>query len=110
VEYLRRIGCLVMVARNGRDAVDLAAKRDYDLILMDCHLPELDGFEATGLIRKHEGARRRVPIIALTANAMIGDRERCLGAGMDDYLSKPVSLEELTACIRRWTRAGIRPA
>jgi CheY-like chemotaxis protein len=104
VEFLRRIGCSVVAARNGRDGAELAAARDFDLILMDCDLPELDGYAATGLIRRHEGGRRRVPIIALTANAMAGDRERCLAAGMDDYLSKPVSLQELRGCIVRWTR------
>jgi len=104
VEFLRRIGCSVVAARNGRDGAELAAARDFDLILMDCDLPELDGYAATGLIRRHEGGRRRVPIIALTANAMTGDRERCLAAGMDDYLSKPVSLQELRGCIVRWTR------
>jgi PAS domain S-box-containing protein len=102
VEFLRRIGCAIEVARNGRDAVDLAAKSAFDVILMDCHLPELDGFEATGLIRQQQGGRRRVPIIALTANAMTGTRERCLAAGMDDYLSKPISLQDLTKCLKRW--------
>jgi len=100
-EYLRRIGCAVVVARNGHDAVQLASQRDFDVILMDCHLPELDGFGATAQIRRQEAGRRRVPIVALTANAMPGDRERCLAAGMDDYLGKPISLQELSRCIRR---------
>jgi two-component system, sensor histidine kinase and response regulator len=102
VEFLQRIGCAIEVARNGGDAIDLAAKSDFDVILMDCHLPELDGFEATGLIREQQDGRRRVPIIALTANAMTGTRERCLAAGMDDYLSKPISLQDLTKCLSRW--------
>jgi CheY-like chemotaxis protein len=100
-EYLRRIGCAVAVARSGHDAVRLASGRDFDAILMDCHLPELDGFGATAEIRRQEAGRRRVPIVALTANAMPGDRERCLAAGMDGYLSKPITLQDLTRCIRR---------
>ncbi len=102
-EYLHQIGCAVLVARSGHEAVRLAARYDFDLVIMDCNLPELDGLEATAMIRRQEAGRRRVPIIALTANAMAGDRERCLAAGMDDYLSKPISLSDLTKCVRRLT-------
>jgi PAS domain S-box-containing protein len=102
MEFLRLMGCAVVVAHDGREAADLAALERFDAILMDCNLPGIDGYEATGLIRNQEGGRRRVPIIALTANAMTGDRERCLAAGMDDYLSKPVSIQSLRECVSRW--------
>jgi PAS domain S-box-containing protein len=105
-EFLRRMGCAVSVALNGAEAAALAARGAFDAILMDCHLPDVDGFEATRMIRRQEAGRRRVPIIALTANAMAGDRERCLEAGMDDYLMKPISQRQLEECLRRWT---VRP-
>lgn len=102
---LELLGCDVDTAENGRQAVEAVSKRQYDLVLMDCQMPVLDGFAATAEIRRHErsiGVGRRVPVIALTANAMEGDRERCLSAGMDDYLSKPFSQDGLQAIIRRW--------
>ena len=89
------------IAHNGREAVEMAFSDDYAAILMDCQMPELDGYEATRLIRAAEGAHH-VPIIALTAHSMPGDRERCLAAGMDAYLSKPVTAEQLEGVIRRW--------
>jgi CheY-like chemotaxis protein len=82
--------------------VEAVAKHRYDLILMDCQMPEMDGFEATAVIRSREGASRHQAICALTANAMEGDRERCLAAGMDDYISKPVGLEKLRKALVRW--------
>jgi PAS domain S-box-containing protein len=101
---LRRLGATVVLAGNGREAADLASTGGNDLILMDCQMPELDGFEATGLIRAEERRRGlpRMPIIALTANAMAGDRERCLAVSMDDFLSKPVQAAALEAMVRRW--------
>jgi CheY-like chemotaxis protein len=99
---LEKRGFDVDVAANGRAAVDTLASEQYDLVLMDCQMPEMDGFEAAEAIRCAEaGTGRRIPIVALTANAMSGDRERCLDAGMDDYLSKPVRAEELYAAVER---------
>jgi len=106
---LRRIGCVVDVASDGREAVELAISRSYDIIFMDGHMPEMDGIEATAEIRRHL-AGRHVPIVAFTAAAMHGDRERCLAAGMDDYLTKPIRREHLLEALRRHTRAGQRAA
>jgi len=102
---LDKLGVQMAVARDGREAIEMAAARDYDAILMDCRMPGVDGLQATRQIRVAEGAGH-VPIIAMTALAMPGDRERCLAAGMDDYLSKPVRLETLAAAIRRWLPAA----
>ncbi len=104
IELLQQLGCIVEVAQNGREAVELVLGRSYDVVLMDCHMPEMDGFEATAAIRARQHGGRRVPIVALTANAMAGDRERCLSAGMDDYVSKPVNAAELERVIESWCR------
>ena len=102
---LGRIGCSVDTASNGREAVAILAMESYDLVLMDCHMPEMDGFEATAAIRAAEApGGRRMPIVALTANAIEGDRERCLAAGMDDYLAKPIRLADLRQVVERWSR------
>jgi two-component system sensor histidine kinase/response regulator len=96
VRMLESSGHTVFVAGNGREAVSAAAREPFDVILMDVQMPEMDGFEATAAIRAHQYATgRRVPIVAMTAHAMKGDRERCLAAGMDDYLPKPVDREDL---------------
>jgi signal transduction histidine kinase/CheY-like chemotaxis protein len=100
LRVLERHGHEVTVAVNGVEAVDLAERELYDLILMDCQMPEMDGFEATAAIRRMSHGHSEVPIVALTAHAMAGDRERCLRAGMDDYLSKPFTGEELLRKVR----------
>jgi PAS domain S-box-containing protein len=102
VRLLQKLGCHVDVVGNGRQAVAAAAQGQYALVLMDCEMPEMDGFEATAAIRQNESGARHVPIIALTASAMQGDREACLAAGMDDYLSKPMRPSDLEAMLRRW--------
>ncbi|MBX7246765.1 MAG: response regulator [Candidatus Sumerlaeaceae bacterium] len=102
VRMLARMGCRTDVAGNGLEGVAAAKRIHYDIILMDCQMPEMDGFEATAEIRRAELGRRHTIIIAMTANAMQGDRERCLVAGMDDYLGKPVSIAALAATLEKW--------
>ncbi len=104
MRMLEKFGCRCQLAANGREAVEAASQWPYDLILMDCQMPEMDGFEATTAIRKLSGKCAKIPIIAMTANAMMGDRDRCLEAGMDDYISKPVDMEKLSACLAHWAR------
>jgi len=101
--YLDELGFACQVVNNGLEAVQAAKSDDYSIVLMDCQMPEMDGFQATMAIRKNEElSGRHIPIIAMTANAMKGDRERCLAAGMDDYLSKPVEIEELKSVVTKW--------
>ena len=102
---LEMLGCTTTMAENGKEAVEATANRRFDLILMDCHMPEMDGLAATALIRRQEAQAepRHTTIVALTANAMEGDRERCLAAGMDDYLAKPFTLAQLSALLTRWS-------
>ena len=100
VRTLEKLGCQVDVAVNGREAVEKAAQRPYDVIFMDCQMPEMDGYEATGAIRRRENDRH-VPIIAMTANAIQGDKEKCLAAGMDDYITKPVKAQNFRAALQR---------
>jgi CheY-like chemotaxis protein len=102
---LAKLGLRTEFAHDGQEAIKMAACNAYDAILMDCMMPGIDGLAATREIRTAEGARR-VPIIAVTALAMPGDRERLLGAGMDDYLSKPVRLAALDAVLTRWLPAS----
>jgi CheY-like chemotaxis protein len=101
-------GYQVTVAGNGREALDAHARGAFDLILMDCDMPEMDGFEATRAIRAQESASggEHVAIVALTANAMAQDREACLAAGMDDHLGKPFSSATLQAMLERWLPAA----
>jgi signal transduction histidine kinase/CheY-like chemotaxis protein/HPt (histidine-containing phosphotransfer) domain-containing protein len=103
VALLDKLGLRAAVARNGREAIAMAAAHDYEAILMDCLMPDVDGFQATRQIREDEGAGH-VLIVAMTALSMPGDRERCFAAGMDDYMSKPIRRAALEAVIRRWLR------
>jgi len=108
---LRQLGHDITIAGNGREALDALAQDDFDLVLMDCNMPEMDGITATRLLRA--GANRvrdaNVSVIALTANAMDGDRELCLAAGMNDFLAKPVTIAALRQAIDR-VRAMREPA
>jgi PleD family two-component response regulator len=109
---LAKRGLRATIAHNGLEAVRMAGERNYAAILMDCQMPELDGYEATRRIRAAEHGHRAA-VIAMTAHSMPGDRERCLAAGMDDYLSKPVRNENLDAVLERWLvdyEPALRPA
>jgi CheY-like chemotaxis protein len=99
---VEQLGYEATVVGTGVEAVQAAIGGDYELVLMDCQLPSMDGFAATAEIRRREDGRH-LPVIAMTANALAGDRDRWLAAGMDDYISKPVDADELAAILRRWT-------
>ncbi|MCP9442947.1 MAG: response regulator [Nitrospira sp.] len=104
VKMLEKLGCRVDVAGNGKEAVAALERIRYALVFMDCQMPEMDGFEATKLIREREGPDRHTPIIAMTANAMAEDRDNCLNAGMDDFISKPVTAQILASVLNSWLR------
>jgi two-component system, sensor histidine kinase len=107
--FLNKLGCKADVVANGHEAVRALGLINYDLVLMDCQMPEMDGFEATAVIRDPESKvlNHKVPIIAMTANAMKGDREQCIEAGMDDYLSKPVKKESLSMVLETWLKPEV---
>src|SRR5262249_22198076 len=102
---LETMNCVIACAADGRQALEMIEKNYFDVVLMDCQMPVMDGFEATREIRRIEASSvnaRHLPIIAITANAMKGDRERCLEQGMDDYVPKPVRLDTLRAALERY--------
>jgi signal transduction histidine kinase/ActR/RegA family two-component response regulator len=101
---LRKLGCSVVVAGNGEQALSALAEQSFDMVLMDCQMPVMDGFAATQMIRSDQSGRfsPQIPIIAMTANAMQGDRENCINAGMNDYIPKPIALANLLATLSRW--------
>ena len=103
MKMIEKLGHQVDCVANGREAVDALQSAPYDVVLMDCHMPEMDGYAATGAIRDWEGEERHTPIIAMTANAMKGDDKKCLDAGMDAYLAKPVRPHELADMLARYT-------
>jgi len=102
---LARRGHPVDIAQNGREAVEAVSQGRYAAVLMDCQMPEMDGYQATAEIRRREGEGPRIPIIAMTAHSMQGDRERCLAAGMDDHLPKPLRGDALDSALSRWLPA-----
>jgi CheY-like chemotaxis protein/HPt (histidine-containing phosphotransfer) domain-containing protein len=104
--WLHKLGYRADVAANGFEALEALERIPYAAVLMDCQMPEMDGYEATAELRRREGATTHTPVIAMTASVMYGDRERCLEAGMDEYVPKPVRLEDLDAALRRWLPAG----
>lgn len=108
MSQLLKLGYAADIAATGAEALAASGRKVYDVILMDCAMPELDGYEATRRIREGRHGNPSVHIIALTANALPGDRKKCLDAGMDDYMSKPVHLEQLSAALRKVTRRGVR--
>jgi CheY-like chemotaxis protein len=103
LKLLENLGYTGVAVSNGKEALDALELRPYDLVLMDCQMPEMDGFEATKRIRgSADAAVRSIPIVALTANAMEGDRKKCLDAGMNDYLSKPLKKDPLREVLQKW--------
>ncbi len=107
IAMLAKIGYAAHVVSNGQEAVAAVEREVYAAVLMDCQMPVLNGYDAAAEIRRRAGAGPRIPIIAVTADAMKGEQERCLAAGMDDYLAKPVRIENLAATLRRWAEAPV---
>lgn len=104
-DLLEKMGHTVRITENGKKALDALCGEDYDIVLMDCQMPELDGYDATKLLRGHKSGVRNpdIPVIAMTAHAMVGDRQKCLEAGMDDYISKPVDVNQLRNVLEKWS-------
>jgi CheY-like chemotaxis protein len=99
---LKNMGISADLVENGAIAVQAVTKQKYDVILMDCQMPVMDGYSATRAIRNIQPYGKEIHIIALTANALSGDREKCLAAGMDDYLAKPASTQDIQQALERW--------
>lgn len=104
VKQLEKLGCYCDTVANGKEAIEALRNISYDMILMDCQMPEMDGYEATRQIRKMNEEFSKIPIVAMTAHAMKGDREKCLEAGMNDYVTKPISIGDLSTVIETWAR------
>lgn len=101
-EMLEMMGCKVEIAENGVIALEMLKNADYQIVFMDVQMPKMDGMEATGLIRKFDGKKALIPVVALTANALQGDREKYLAAGMDDFISKPLKFAEIERVLARF--------
>ena len=103
-ELLNKLGCTVTIAANGVEAVTRIEEKNFALVLMDCRMPKMDGYQATAEIRRREAAAggRRLPVVALTANELESDRQKCLDAGMDDYVRKPFRRQDLERILKQW--------
>ena len=108
VNLLEKYGYSVATAENGKRALEALAADSFDVVLMDVQMPEMDGFAATAAIRRLPGGLGTLPVIAMTAHALKGDREKCLQAGMDDYVSKPIKIQEVVETIEKWCRQKVR--
>jgi CheY-like chemotaxis protein len=110
VRQLKKLGYRADVVDDGFAALKALELNQYDIVLMDCQMPELDGYEATAKIRSREATGRHTAIIAMTANAMMGDREKCIAAGMDDYITKPIQADDLKRVLEQWSPPPARKA
>jgi CheY-like chemotaxis protein len=106
VRVLERCGYRVHVVGGGREALAALATHSYDAVLMDCQMPDVDGYQATVELRRRENGRTHTPVIAMTAQVLSGDRQRCLAAGMDDHIAKPIRFHTIAETLRRWVPAA----